>query len=159
MAKPGQTSRADPAVCDAPSHGSYCYFHQLTHPLAHPSLPPCLLCQESFVRAKNWVKELQRQASPNIVIALAGNKADLANKRALDFQVSVLSTRQLHVKPLKRLSERRWPGQTLKSLSFLCHLLPCGRFSLGLIISSDRMHSHTQTTTAYFSWRRLPKPP
>uniref|UniRef100_A0A672MSL1 RAB5A, member RAS oncogene family, b n=1 Tax=Sinocyclocheilus grahami TaxID=75366 RepID=A0A672MSL1_SINGR len=42
--------------------------------------------QESFARAKNWVKELQRQASPNIVIALAGNKADLANKRALDCQ-------------------------------------------------------------------------
>lgn len=34
------------------------------------------------------MKELQRQASPNIVIALAGNKADLANKRAVDFQVS-----------------------------------------------------------------------
>ncbi|TKS88439.1 Ras-related protein [Collichthys lucidus] len=42
--------------------------------------------QESFARAKNWVKELQRQASPNIVIALSGNKADLANKRAVDFQ-------------------------------------------------------------------------
>ncbi|XP_064589604.1 ras-related protein Rab-5C isoform X1 [Zonotrichia leucophrys gambelii] len=41
---------------------------------------------DTFVRAKNWVKELQRQASPNIVIALAGNKADLANKRAVDFQ-------------------------------------------------------------------------
>uniref|UniRef100_A0A8C5SEA9 Ras-related protein Rab-5A n=1 Tax=Laticauda laticaudata TaxID=8630 RepID=A0A8C5SEA9_LATLA len=41
---------------------------------------------ESFARAKNWVKELQRQANPNIVIALAGNKADLANKRAVDFQ-------------------------------------------------------------------------
>lgn len=43
--------------------------------------------QDTFTRAKNWVKELQRQASPNIVIALAGNKADLANKRAVDFQV------------------------------------------------------------------------
>ncbi|MBN3275652.1 RAB5C protein, partial [Polyodon spathula] len=41
---------------------------------------------DTFTRAKNWVKELQRQASPNIVIALAGNKADLANKRAVDFQ-------------------------------------------------------------------------
>jgi len=30
------------------------------------------------------VKELQRQASPNIVIALAGNKADLANKRMVE---------------------------------------------------------------------------
>jgi len=39
--------------------------------------------QDTFSRAKTWVKELQRQASPNIVIALAGNKADLANKRAV----------------------------------------------------------------------------
>ncbi|CDQ80613.1 unnamed protein product [Oncorhynchus mykiss] len=46
----------------------------------------CLLSQESFARARNWVKELQRQASPNIVIALSGNKADLASKRAVDFQ-------------------------------------------------------------------------
>uniref|UniRef100_A0A2I3GYT2 RAB5B, member RAS oncogene family n=1 Tax=Nomascus leucogenys TaxID=61853 RepID=A0A2I3GYT2_NOMLE len=42
--------------------------------------------EESFARAKNWVKELQRQACPDIVIALSGNKADLANKRAADFQ-------------------------------------------------------------------------
>ncbi|KAF4012615.1 hypothetical protein G4228_003455 [Cervus hanglu yarkandensis] len=41
---------------------------------------------DTFSRAKNWVKELQRQASPNIVIALAGNKADLASKRAVEFQ-------------------------------------------------------------------------
>ena len=36
-------------------------------------------------QAKTWVKELQRQASPNIVIALAGNKADLAGKRMVEF--------------------------------------------------------------------------
>ena len=40
---------------------------------------------DSFNRAKTWVKELQRQASPNIVIALAGNKSDLANKRMVSF--------------------------------------------------------------------------
>merc|ERR1712100_150343 len=39
---------------------------------------------DSFVRAKSWVKELQRQGSPNIVIALAGNKFDLASKRKVD---------------------------------------------------------------------------
>lgn len=44
--------------------------------------------KESFAKAKNWVKELQRQASPNIVIALAGNKADLANKRVVEFEVT-----------------------------------------------------------------------
>lgn len=36
---------------------------------------------DSFERATNWVKELQRQGNPNIVIALAGNKVDLASKR------------------------------------------------------------------------------
>lgn len=36
---------------------------------------------DSFERAKSWVKELQRQGNPNIVIALAGNKLDLAQKR------------------------------------------------------------------------------
>ncbi|KAI8927749.1 ras family-domain-containing protein [Entophlyctis helioformis] len=32
----------------------------------------------SLDKAKAWVKELQRQANPNIVIALVGNKLDLA---------------------------------------------------------------------------------
>ena len=33
------------------------------------------------------MKELQRQASPNIVIALAGNKSDLADKRLVEAEV------------------------------------------------------------------------
>lgn len=39
--------------------------------------------QDSFVRAKNWVKELQRQGNPDIVIALAGNKVDLEEERKI----------------------------------------------------------------------------
>eukprot|EP01102_Stenamoeba_stenopodia_P022863 TRINITY_DN9682_c0_g1_i1.p1 TRINITY_DN9682_c0_g1~~TRINITY_DN9682_c0_g1_i1.p1 ORF type:complete len:211 (-),score=49.74 TRINITY_DN9682_c0_g1_i1:237-869(-) len=35
----------------------------------------------SFEKAKQWVKELKRRATPNIIIALAGNKADLPNRR------------------------------------------------------------------------------
>lgn len=42
--------------------------------------------QDTFMRATTWVKELQRQASPSIVIALAGNKADLGNKRVVEFE-------------------------------------------------------------------------
>lgn len=42
--------------------------------------------QDTFARAKTWVRELQRQASPNIVIALSGNKADLSNKRMVEFE-------------------------------------------------------------------------
>lgn len=47
-----------------------------------------VLVQETFERAKAWVKELQRQASPNIVIALAGNKADLAERRLVEYEVT-----------------------------------------------------------------------
>ncbi|KZW02246.1 ras-domain-containing protein [Exidia glandulosa HHB12029] len=36
----------------------------------------------SLDKAKSWVKELQRQANPHIVIALAGNKVDLVNNAA-----------------------------------------------------------------------------
>jgi len=39
---------------------------------------------DSFTRAKQWVKELQRQGNTNIVIALTGNKQDLEDKRKVE---------------------------------------------------------------------------
>ncbi|KAJ4802521.1 Ras-related protein Rab-5A [Rhynchospora pubera] len=36
---------------------------------------------DSFERAKKWVVELQKQGNPNMVMAVAGNKADLEDKR------------------------------------------------------------------------------
>ncbi|EPS59857.1 hypothetical protein M569_14948, partial [Genlisea aurea] len=36
---------------------------------------------ESFSKARYWVKELQKHGSPDIVMALVGNKADLHEKR------------------------------------------------------------------------------
>ncbi|THG16705.1 hypothetical protein TEA_012630 [Camellia sinensis var. sinensis] len=36
---------------------------------------------ESFTKAQYWVKELQKHGSPDIVMALVGNKADLQEKR------------------------------------------------------------------------------
>ena len=44
-----------------------------------------LTARESFARAQDWVRELQRQTNANIVIALVGNKLDLANKRAVEY--------------------------------------------------------------------------
>lgn len=38
----------------------------------------------SLIKAKHWVAELQRQASPGIVISLVGNKLDLTNDGAGD---------------------------------------------------------------------------
>jgi len=35
----------------------------------------------SLEKARNWVRELQRQADPSIVITLCGNKSDLAARR------------------------------------------------------------------------------
>jgi len=41
---------------------------------------------DSFSGAKSWVKELQRRGDPNVVIALAGNKADLEGRRKVQFE-------------------------------------------------------------------------
>ncbi|XP_060184867.1 ras-related protein RABF1 [Lycium barbarum] len=41
---------------------------------------------ESFAKAQYWVKELQKHGSPDIVMALVGNKADLDEKREITTQ-------------------------------------------------------------------------
>nr|AIX09862.1 Rab-GTPase [Chara australis] len=41
---------------------------------------------DSFTRAKNWVRELQRQGNPSLIIALAGNKVDLVAKRKIQVE-------------------------------------------------------------------------
>ncbi|GLT93238.1 hypothetical protein SLE2022_110390 [Rubroshorea leprosula] len=41
---------------------------------------------ESFTKAQYWVKELQKHGSPDIVMALVGNKADLHEKREVPAQ-------------------------------------------------------------------------
>ncbi len=46
----------------------------------------------SLVKAKHWVAELQRQASPGIVIALVGNKLDLTNEPSESGAVSEATT-------------------------------------------------------------------
>jgi Ras-related protein Rab-5C len=48
-------------------------------------------------KAKSWVKELQRQADPNIVIALAGNKSDLSARRAVATEVCKDLAHTLHI--------------------------------------------------------------
>ena len=40
--------------------------------------------RDTFQRAKQWVKELQKQGNANIVIAVAGNKSDLASARKVE---------------------------------------------------------------------------
>jgi len=46
--------------------------------------------KESFNGAKSWVKELQRRGDPNVVIALAGNKADLQDKRKVEIEEATM---------------------------------------------------------------------
>lgn len=48
--------------------------------LSAPNPPLTQLVQASLDKAKAWVKELQRQANENIIIALAGNKLDLVTE-------------------------------------------------------------------------------
>jgi small GTP-binding protein len=39
---------------------------------------------DSFERAKKWITELERQAQPDIVITLVGNKTDLQTQRQVE---------------------------------------------------------------------------
>ncbi|GLT57710.1 hypothetical protein SLA2020_306620 [Shorea laevis] len=45
---------------------------------------------ESFARAKKWVQELQKQGNPSMVMALAGNKADLDDRRKVTTEEACL---------------------------------------------------------------------
>jgi GTPase SAR1 family protein len=57
------------------------------HPPLHgQSLPIISLVnisplQASLDKARSWIRELQRQADPSIIIALCGNKTDLSSRR------------------------------------------------------------------------------
>ncbi|TVU08607.1 hypothetical protein EJB05_42016, partial [Eragrostis curvula] len=42
--------------------------------------------EDSYIRAKRWVDELQRQGNPHLVMALVGNKVDLEEKRQVGTQ-------------------------------------------------------------------------
>lgn len=44
--------------------------------------------QASFDKAKKWVQELQAQGNTNMVVALAGNKADLLDARKVPVEVA-----------------------------------------------------------------------
>ncbi|RWR79389.1 ras-related protein RABF1 [Cinnamomum micranthum f. kanehirae] len=44
---------------------------------------------DSFKKAQYWVKELQKHGSPDIIMALVGNKADLQNNREVPVQDAV----------------------------------------------------------------------
>jgi Ras-related protein Rab-21 len=43
---------------------------------------------DTFVRAKNWVKELRKVVGDDIVITIAGNKCDMKQKQVSDEEVS-----------------------------------------------------------------------
>ncbi|CAG8446953.1 2228_t:CDS:2 [Ambispora leptoticha] len=58
----------------------------------------------SLDKAKSWVKELQRQANPNIVIALAGNKVDLVQPAGEGEDESMENGRQVPTEEAKAYS-------------------------------------------------------
>ncbi|KAJ1568900.1 Ras- protein Rab-5C [Nowakowskiella sp. JEL0078] len=62
-------------------------FHSLA-PMYYRNAPAAIVAYDitklaTLEKAKSWVKELQRQANPNIVIALVGNKTDLEAQRQI----------------------------------------------------------------------------
>jgi len=53
--------------------------------------------QDSYERALRWIKELQESANRRIVIALAGNKIDLAEKRQVETQTAQTLANEKHL--------------------------------------------------------------
>lgn len=51
---------------------------------------------DSFAKAKSWVKELLRQGNPAMIMALAGNKADLTELRAVQMDEAKARTPHAH---------------------------------------------------------------
>jgi len=48
----------------------------------------------SFLRAQAWVKELQRYARSDVIIILTGNKSDLCEKRAVEYEDGEIYARE-----------------------------------------------------------------
>lgn len=55
-----------------------------------------LIMQQSLTTLKNWVKELKQLGPDNIVIAIAGNKSDLEEKRVRRVGIITNIARSLH---------------------------------------------------------------
>lgn len=53
--------------------------------------------KSSFQKAQDWIRELKKQAPEGIVVALVGNKADLADQRAVEEVEIEAYLRQLNV--------------------------------------------------------------
>lgn len=68
-------------------HGSVTFSHRYYRGAHAAVVVFDMTSSESFIRAQNWVKELQRKANPDVVIALAANKSDLAAQRTVTTQV------------------------------------------------------------------------
>jgi len=50
--------------------------------------------ENSYEKAENWIRELQRQAPPGILMALAGNKSDLEHRRTVQTKVAEAFARE-----------------------------------------------------------------
>ena len=106
----------------------------------------------SLEKARTWIRELQRQADPSIVIALCGNKLDLSARR----QVS-----QEEAKKYADEEGLMWTETSAKSgegvteiftaigefLTYVCHIM--------LLMCVALMHSPetpTDSTKCHSSW-------
>ena len=94
----------------------------------------------SLEKARNWIRELQRQADPSIVIALCGNKADLAARR------------QVTQEEAQKYAEEEglmWSETSAKTGEGVADIFTAiGMYTL-VFCPRRRLSDHSQETTAY----------
>ena len=95
------------------------------------------------MRPRTQVRELQRQGNASLVMALAGNKADLTEKRKVDSEVPFLPPA---------------PAKGPRSICCCYVILPdstmlCGKLSTDAFYHCCRRRKPMQRRTACSSWR------
>lgn len=55
-----------------------------------------IMDNDSFIRVRKWVKELQQMASKDIILAIAANKSDLVRSKKFDVQEAERSVLSPH---------------------------------------------------------------
>ncbi|XP_036361701.1 ras-related protein Rab5 isoform X1 [Octopus sinensis] len=101
----------------------------------------------TFVRAQEWIKELRQMANPNILVALAGNKADCADEREITVEEArrYAEEQKLMFVETSALSGHRVNDIFMILADKICELSPAKPSDPGARINLDKAKSQKKS--------------